>query len=97
MTTHPGCSLDFPEVAEAYANIRGHRLILASLRDDDDSMTAVLDEMGDCTQCLRNMACFLAGAAAQLSEQVAVGHGSDRDGAIARWEELLQRWIDRLR
>ena len=40
MTNHTGCALDFPDDAPAYANYRGHRLVLADVRGDPTAENA---------------------------------------------------------
>lgn len=88
MTTHPGCVWDYPEdVATGYGEVRGLRLVLASLRDDDADDSPILDEMGDCTQCLRCMVRFLAGMAGSLAEALADTAGGDRVTAIRQVEK----------
>lgn len=86
MTTHAGCALDFPDDAVAYANYRGHRLVLADVLDDPDGVAAVLDEIGDCAACYRHMSEYLAGLAGSLSVGLAENAGADREAAIQQWE-----------
>lgn len=90
MTTHSGCFWDYPEdVVLAYGKARGLRLIVASARDDDDEKDAVLEEIGDCVQCLRHTASFLSSAAAGVGASLAENAGADEAAAVRRWETLL--------
>ncbi len=93
MTTHPGCALDFPEdVALAYGKVRGIKLALTSLYDDDNASEAVLDEIGDCAVCFRHMNRFLAGLAGSLGVAVAEAHGGDEADAIRQYEKMLAEY-----
>ena len=47
---HRGCALDDPDAALAFGKVRGYRLVLASLHEDDDASVTVLDEIGDCAR-----------------------------------------------
>jgi hypothetical protein len=48
MTTHSGCLWDYPEdVALAHKKVRGIKLALSSVLDDDDESAAILNEVGD--------------------------------------------------
>lgn len=90
MTTHTGCYMDYPEdVVLAYGKVRGIKLALYSLRDDDEASDAVLDEVGDCAVCLRHLIRFLAGLAGSLGESVAVAHGADKAAALRQYEKML--------
>ncbi|MEX7474577.1 hypothetical protein AB4Z39_33340 [Mycobacterium adipatum] len=83
MTTHSGCSWDYPEdVALAYGEDRGLRLMLAFVRDDDAAKGAVYDEIGDCAQCWRNMSAYLGGMGSSIALGLAESHGGDRSHVI---------------
>jgi hypothetical protein len=93
MTTHSGCCWDYPEdVALAYGKVRGIKLALNSLYDDDDASAAVLDEIGDCAECLRCLVRFLAGLAGSLGVSVAEAHGADESAAIRQFEKMLAEY-----
>lgn len=66
------------------------------MRDDDDASEAVLNEIGDCNDCLRNMAMYLAGMAGAISVSLAENAGADRAAAIRQWEAGLAGWSARL-
>ena len=90
VTTHSGCALDYPEdVALAYGTVRGHQLILADVRGDGAASRAVLDEIGDCAECFRNMVLFLTGVAGSISVALAENAGADRAAALRQWESGL--------
>ncbi|OBJ58224.1 hypothetical protein A9W94_16870 [Mycobacterium asiaticum] len=84
--THDGCALDAPDRAIAVASVRGWRLTLASLRDDEDASDRTLAEVEDCPACLRALVRWLAGSTS--SAFVSIAHGS-RDAAIRQSERLL--------
>lgn len=93
MTTHEGCFWDFPEdVALAHGKVRGIKLALNSLYEDDDASNAVLEEIGDCVQCLRNITRFLAGLSGSLGVSVAENYGADESAAIAQFEKMLAEY-----
>ncbi|WP_460359552.1 hypothetical protein [Mycobacterium sp. ZZG] len=52
--------------------VRVWRLIYSALQDDADASGNVLDEMGDCTTCLRAAAVFLAGEVGILQDRLGV-------------------------
>jgi hypothetical protein len=52
--------------AVAVASVGGWRLILASLRDDDDASEQTLDEVEDCRACLRALVMWLAGVTSSV-------------------------------
>lgn len=92
MTTHEGCVWDYPEdVAIAFAEVRGCRLTLASVQDDDAAATAVLDEIGDCVECLRCMSRFLAGMAGSIAVALAENAGADAQAAVQQLESELAK------
>lgn len=93
MTTHPGCCWDYPDdVALAYGKVRGIKLVLNDLYDDDDVSRAVLDEIGDCAECLRHLVRFLSGLAGSLGGSLAEAYGADESAAIQRFEEMLDEY-----
>jgi hypothetical protein len=93
MTTHKGCIWDCPlDVAIAYGKVRGIKLVLASVRKEDDASAAVLEEMGDCAECLRNMAQYLAGLAGSLGVTVAENAGANEAAAIHQFEKMLAEY-----
>jgi hypothetical protein len=82
--------LDYPEdVALAYGKVRGTKLALNSLYEDDDAASAVLDEIGDCVECLRCLIRFFAGLASSLGVAVAEAHGADESAAIRQFNKML--------
>jgi hypothetical protein len=83
-------------VALAFGQVRGYRLVLASLHDDDDASGTVLDEIGDCAECLRCMARFLAALAGSIGESMAELAGQDHDAAVRQFEKQLGEAIDKL-
>jgi hypothetical protein len=89
--THIGCALDDPQRAVAIGTVRGWRLILASLRDDGGATDAVLNEVENCTACLRALVWWLSGSTS--SAFVDLAHGS-RQAAINQAEKLLGEAID---
>jgi hypothetical protein len=90
MTTHSGCALDYPEdVALAHGTVRGYKLVLAAIRDDESASEALVDEIGDCAECLRHMIRFLAGMAASLGVAIAEHAGADEAAAIRQLELQL--------
>lgn len=86
------------DVAMAHTEVRGIRLVLAnpSLRDDEAETEAVLDEIGDCLECLRHMCQFLAGMAGGISESLIAVVGKDRSAGIRQLEKQLAEAIDKL-
>lgn len=69
--THESCVLDTdPSMAEAVAAVRGWRLVLAQLNDDENAISVVLDETGDCVQCLRCMIRFTTALCAGTAQGV---------------------------
>ena len=88
MTTHSGCIWDYPEdVALAYGKVRGIKLALSSLLDDDES-AAILEEVGDCVECLRGLIRFFAGLAGSLGVALAEAHGGGEADAIRQFRQL---------
>lgn len=97
MTTHSGCVWDFPlDVALVHAEVRGIKLVLASLRDDEADTEAVLDEIGDCVECLRHMCRLLSGMAAGIGESLTAVVGKDRSAGIRQLEKQLAEAIGKL-
>lgn len=95
---HVGCAYDDPDAALAFGQVRGYRLILASLYDDEDDFHAVLEkEIGDCAECLRLLARFLAGVAGSIGAHLAEMAGQDRDAAVRQFEKQLGEALDKLR
>lgn len=87
MTTHSGCSWDYPEdIVLAYGEERGLRLMLASAREDDAAKDAVFDEIGDCAQCLRNVSSYLSGMGSSIAISLAERLGGDHRAAIRQLE-----------
>jgi hypothetical protein len=84
---HRGCALDDPDAALAFGKVRGYRLVLASLHEDDDASVTVLDEIGDCAECLRCQIRFLARLAGSLGANVAECYGQDQAAAGASVRE----------
>lgn len=89
VTTHSGCALDYPDVALAYGEARGLRLVLANVLDDDDAGSAVLDELGDCVECLRNINQYLAGMAGSIAVSLAEKLGGDQSDSIRQLQSML--------
>ncbi|WP_198967278.1 hypothetical protein [Mycobacterium shottsii] len=97
MTTHDGCSWDYPrEVVLAFGEVRGLKLALASVQDDDAASSAVLDEIGDCVECLRCMARFLAGMAGSIGVALAENAGADEQAVVRQLEMQLAEAIAKL-
>jgi hypothetical protein len=101
VTTHSGCFWDTPqEVALAYGNVRGLQLVRAQAQDDKRAIDAVLDEIGDCAQCLRNMVALLSGMASSIAISMTENAGGPRSLAINQMERQLadaRAELDRLR
>ncbi|WP_454560871.1 hypothetical protein [Mycobacterium haemophilum] len=95
--THMGCVYDDPDAALAFGQVRGHRLVLASLYDDDEDGRAVLEEIGDCAECLRCLVLFLAAMAGSIGVRLAEMAGQDRDAAVQQFEKQLGEALDELR
>jgi hypothetical protein len=89
MTTHQGCALDLPNDALPFAKVRASKLVIASLKEDDSGVDAVLEEVGDCVECLANLIRFLASMGGALGVSVAESYGSDRNGAVRQFEQQL--------
>lgn len=97
MTTHDGCSWDYPpEVVLAFGEVRGLKLALASVLDDDAASSAVLDEIGDCVECLRSMARFLAGMAGSIGVVLAQAAGRDERAVVRQLKSQLAEAIAKL-
>lgn len=69
--------------------MRGWRLILSALHQDEDAVRNVLDEVEDCPDCLRAIVVFLANSTATSFSDRA---GEDR--AIEIVEDLIAKAID---
>jgi hypothetical protein len=89
-------SEDFEE-GVAFGKVRGFRLLLARLYEDDEDGPAVLEEIGDCAMCLRGLIYFLTSLASSLSVAVAERAGRDRDAAVQQVEKQLDEALDELR
>jgi hypothetical protein len=87
---HGPCAADLSDDAVAVAYERCHRLVLASLLDDDDAGVRVLDEVGDCPACLRGPVHFLAGMTAQ-----SYADRAGRDEAVRIVQNLLAGAVDK--
>lgn len=89
--THDGCVADGLDRALPAGIVRGWRLILSALHEDEDAVRNVLDEVGDCPDCLRAIVVFLANTTARSY--------SDRAGerrAIEIVEDLIMQAIDKI-
>jgi hypothetical protein len=91
MMVHEGCVVDDVPRGLAAGEVRALRLILASLHRDDMAKLQVLDEVGDCTECLRGLVRVLAGVAAGAGYRDRYGH--ERGVQIA--EQVLAEAIDK--
>lgn len=89
--THDGCALDNPDRAVAVGSVRGWRLILASLHDDDDASNQILNEVEGCPACLRGLVRWLAGSTSSAFVSIACG---SEEAAIRQTEKLLAAAID---
>jgi hypothetical protein len=94
--THKGCAHDDPDTALAFGKVRGCRIVLASLHDDEDARRIVFDEIGDCAECLRAIICFIAGLAGSIGVNMAKLGGADKAAAVRQFEEQLGEAIDQL-
>ncbi|WP_100520887.1 hypothetical protein [Mycobacteroides abscessus] len=94
--THQGCAHNDLETALKFGQVRGLRLVLASLHDDDDASQIALDELEDCPECLRCMARYLAGMAGSIGVALAESHGFDADAAVRQIEMQLTEAVDDL-
>jgi hypothetical protein len=61
------------------------------MRDDDAATDQVLDEIEECSECLRCLVQFLASSTASAFISIA---GENRPAAIFRAEELLADAVD---
>ncbi|MCV7285349.1 hypothetical protein H7J87_08410 [Mycolicibacterium wolinskyi] len=79
---------------------RALRLVLASLKGDEDSRSRILDsEAGDCPSCLRGIAVSMAGMFASSIEMENDEESDDglvgTDKAIRRIEWMISRGIEK--
>jgi hypothetical protein len=88
---HRGCALDDPDKALAVGTVRGWRLIVASLRDDDSAVDLTIDELEGCSECLAQIVRFLAASTASAFTSIA---GGSEAAAIKQAEKLLAQAID---
>ncbi|KRQ25969.1 hypothetical protein BKG82_16050 [Mycobacteroides chelonae] len=93
---HKGCTHDDLDTALKFGQVRGLRLVLASLHGDDDARQIALDELEDCPECLRCMASYLAGMAGSIGVALAESHGFDADAAVRQFETQLTEAVDDL-
>lgn len=85
--TDPRCTdPDVDRRATFYDASRAVRLILASLRDDDEQMAIVKHELGECTDCLRGVIDVLVGSFNGLALSVA-------DDDVALVEEQVEQQL----
>ena len=83
------------ELAQAVGILRGWRLVVAAMReDDDDASGSILDEVEGCVLCLRLMVSFLSSTAASLTVGVA---GDNQDLAVAQAEKMLREYTETAR
>lgn len=94
--THKGCAHDDVDTALKFCAVRAHRLVLASLHDDEDASRLVLSELEDCAECLRCMSRYLAGMAGSIGVSLAEQHGLSEDAAVHHFENQLAEAIDDL-
>lgn len=95
--THTGCLHEDFEEGVAFGRVRGFRLLLANLYDDDEGGPAVLEEIGDCAMCLRGLVYFLTSLSSSLSVAYAERAGRDRTAAVQQVEKQLEGALDELR
>jgi hypothetical protein len=93
---HLGCIYDDTDTALAFGKVRGYRLVLANLRDDENDFSAVEDEIGDCAGCLRCLMRFLAGLAGSMCVTVAELYDQDEDAVVRQVEKQLDHALDEL-
>lgn len=66
--------------------LRVDRLLLASLKDDEDAREAVFDQMPSCPSCYQGLVIHAVGRLAAREEEV---HGDDTAEAIAAVEAMI--------
>jgi hypothetical protein len=76
----------------AVGTLRGARMILAALRDEqDDSRDRILDEVEGCVLCLRFMAHFLASATSSVFMGFA---GNNKALAVQQAEKQVREYVE---
>lgn len=80
----------------AFGEVRGTRLVLESVQDDDAACQAVLDEIGDCPECLRCMVRLLAGMVGSVAVDLAEAYGGDTRTVVQQLELQLATAVDKL-
>lgn len=79
------------ERALAVGKVRGMRVIVAALRDDDKARDEAIDELEGCALCMRLLVTFLASVMPPVFFGFAQGN---KALAIAEAEKVLKQYID---
>jgi hypothetical protein len=82
------------ELGYAVAAVRGLRLIIAAMRDEDDASKTILDKLEGCALCMR----FMVGLFATMMKTNWIeGQRGNKTLALAKAEAQLTRYVEKAR